>query len=265
MMKITKRNGETADVKFDQITDRLEFLSKEGYWGEKLNIDPVVIAQEVCSLIYDGITTSDLDEFTAKTSASMFLKDPDYEQLAGRIIVNNHIKNTNESFRANVHNLFLAGLVSEELDDVASKYENVIDSFIDLKRDYLIGYFGFNSLYKSYLINHKGDHYERPQHMFMRVAIGIHGSDMKSVETTYNSLSLKYYTHATPTLFNAGTKYPQMSSCFLIGTEDSIEGIFKTMSDVALISKWAGGIGVHVSNIRANGSYISKTGVQVME
>ena len=258
-MKVVKRNGETVDVRFDQIIDRLEFLANPGCWGGQLCTDPVFIAKEVCSLVYDGITTSDLDEFTAKTSASMFLKDPDYDILAGRIIINNHIKNTPRSFLETVEKLFKKELVSEELVSIATTRKKFIDSIIVPERDYSISYFGFKSLERSYLL--KTDEVcERPQYLFMRVAIGISGDDIDSIKKVYDSLSLKYYTHATPTLFNAGTKYPQMSSCFLIGTEDSIEGIFKTMADVAQISKWAGGIGIHISNIRSNGSYISKTG-----
>ena len=231
-----------------------------------MNIDAGLLATKVIGLIYDGITTSELDEFTASTSASMSLYNPDYEELASRLIIHNHHKNTHESFTVSM--FMLNKYISDEIIELCMHYKNEIDAMIVHERDYLINYFGFNTLLKSYLLKDNNKTIERPQYLFMRVALGIHITQpvskittetFQKIKNTYDLLSNKYFTHATPTLFNAGTKYPQMSSCYLIGTEDSVEGIYKTISDVAMISKWAGGVGVHISNIRTNGSNISKT------
>jgi ribonucleoside-diphosphate reductase subunit M1 len=262
-MRVIKRNGVQCDVEFDEITRKIKTLAEK---EPKLDIDSPKIAMEVISLIYDGITTSELDEFTASTSASMSLYNPDYEELASRLIINNHHKNTSDSFCETMQ--ILNNYISDDILNICEKNKEIIDSLIDYSRDYLISYFGFNTLNKSYLLKFNKKTVERPQHLFMRVAIGIHGNFIfddnciKKIKNTYDLLSTKYFTHATPTLFNAGTKYPQMSSCYLIGTEDSVDGIYKTISDVALISKWAGGVGVHVSNIRASGAIISKTNGQ---
>ena len=262
-MRVVKRNGIECDIEFDEITRKIKTLAEK---QPKLDIDSAKLAIEVISLIYDGITTSELDEFTASTSASMSLYNPDYEELASRLIINNHHKNTTDSFCESMK--ILENYISDDLLTICEKYKEKIDSLIDYSRDYLISYFGFNTLIKSYLLKVNKKTVERPQHLFMRVALGIHGNlnfdenCIKKVKNTYDLLSTKYFTHATPTLFNAGTKYPQMSSCYLIGTEDSVDGIYKTISDVALISKWAGGVGVHISNIRASGSLISKTNGQ---
>ena len=259
-MRVIKRNGTECDVEFDEITRKIKKLAEK---QPKLDIDAPKLAIEVISLIYDGITTSELDEFTASTSASMSLYNPDYEELASRLIINNHHKNTSDSFCESMR--ILKDYISDDLLTICENNKEIIDNLIDYSRDYLISYFGFNTLIKSYLLKANKKSVERPQHLFMRVAIGIHGNVnfdencIKKIKNTYDLLSTKYFTHATPTLFNAGTKYPQMSSCYLIGTEDSVDGIYKTISDVALISKWAGGVGVHVSNIRASGSLISKT------
>lgn len=259
-MKVIKRNGDKCEVEFDEITRKIKTLAE---MNPKLNIDYPKLAIEVISLIYDGITTSELDEFTASTSASMSLYNPDYEELASRLIINNHQKNTSNSFCETMQTL--NNYISDDILKICEKNKSKIDNLIDYSRDYLISYFGFNTLIKSYLLKLNKKTIERPQHLFMRVAIGIHGNlefnddCINKVKNTYNLLSTKYFTHATPTLFNAGTKFPQMSSCYLIGTEDSVDGIYKTISDVALISKWAGGVGVHVSNVRASGSLISKT------
>jgi ribonucleoside-diphosphate reductase alpha chain len=261
-MKVIKRNGESAEVRFDQITDRLKFLAGHKF-GKQLDIDAPYIAQKVCTSIYNGISTSELDEYTASVCANLALENIDYEHLASRISINNHQKNTSAFYSDVVQKLWECNpkpLISKELKDFVEKNREVVDKIIVPERDYLINYFGFKTLQRSYLLKVSGKIVERPQHLFLRVAIGIHGDDIEAIKITYNSLSEKYYTHATPTLFNAGTEYPQMSSCFLIGTEDSVQGIYKTISDVALISKWAGGVGVHISNIRAKDSYIAKTG-----
>jgi ribonucleoside-diphosphate reductase alpha chain len=258
-MKVVKRNGKTNEMELDQITDRIKRISDVKSYGPKLDIDPIYISKEVCSLLYDGITTSELDEFTASISANMILKNPDYEILASRIIINNHIKNTSGVFSESIIALHSYGLISDTILNIVKVNKEFLDGIIVEDRDYSLSYFGFKTLEKSYLL--KTDKViERPQGLFLRVALGIHFDNLEKVKETYDDISLKYYTHATPTLFSACTRYPQMSSCFLIGTEDSVEGIFKTISDVGLISKWAGGIGVHISNIRANDSYISSTG-----
>ena len=262
-MRVIKRDGTETEVQFDEITNKIKVLAQK---EPVLNIDAGLLATKVIGLIYDGITTSELDEFTASTSASMSLYNPDYEELASRLIINNHHKNTHESFTVSM--FMLNKYISDEIIELCMHYKNEIDAMIVHERDYLINYFGFNTLLKSYLLKDNNKTIERPQYLFMRVALGIHITQpvsaittetFQKIKNTYDLLSNKYFTHATPTLFNAGTKYPQMSSCYLIGTEDSVEGIYKTISDVAMISKWAGGVGVHISNIRANGSNISKT------
>jgi len=260
-MKVITRSGQQEDVKFDLITDKIKFLSEENsIWGEKLNVEPVFIAQNICGLIYDGVTTAELDDFSANLSATYFKNDPDYLILAGRIAINNHHKNTEKNFTNAMKKLNEKDIISDKLLKIAEENKEIIETIIDYDRDYLISYFGFQSLKKSYLLKYEGEVLERPQHLFMRVAISIHGENLYMVKNVYNSLSMKYYTHATPTLFNAGTKNEQLSSCFLIGTEDSVEGLYKTASDMALISKWSGGIGVHITNVRAKDSYINKTG-----
>ncbi len=260
-MKVITRSGQQEDVKFDLITDKIKFLSEENsIWGKKLNVEPVFIAQNICGLIYDGVTTAELDDFSANLSATYFKNDPDYLILAGRIAINNHHKNTEKNFTNVMKKLNEKDIISDKLLKIAEENKEIIETIIDYDRDYLISYFGFQSLKKSYLLKYEGEVLERPQHLFMRVAISIHGENLYMVKNVYNSLSMKYYTHATPTLFNAGTKNEQLSSCFLIGTEDSVEGLYKTASDMALISKWSGGIGVHITNVRAKDSYINKTG-----
>tara|TARA_E500000178_G_C17035741_1_gene763283 strand:- start:1794 stop:4346 length:2553 start_codon:yes stop_codon:yes gene_type:complete len=259
-MRVIKRNGDNVDVEFDEITRKIKNLSKK---VPELNIDASILAREVIALIYDGITTSELDIFTASTSAAMAINNPDYEELASRLIINNHHKNTNSSFCETM--LKLDKYISDDILFLCKNYKEILDNIIKHENDYLISYFGFNTLYKSYLLKLDNNVIERPQYLYLRVALCIHGTnnltddDLNKIKNTYNLLSNKYFTHATPTLFNAGTKYPQMSSCYLIGTEDSVEGIYKTIGDVAMISKWAGGVGVHISNIRADGSKIKKT------
>jgi ribonucleoside-diphosphate reductase alpha subunit len=261
-MRVIKRDGTETEVEFDEITRKIKSLAQK---EPKLNIDSADLARNVIGMIYDGITTSELDEFTASTAATMSLYNPDYEELASRLIMNNHHKNTNDSFTETI--LMFDNYIDTNILTFCKSNKEQIDNIIDHSRDYLISYFGFNTLYKSYLLKVNKKPIERPQYLFLRVALGIHYNDSSNsvldtfakIKNTYDLLSLKYFTHATPTLFNAGLKYPQMSSCYLIGTEDSVEGIYKTISDVAMISKWAGGVGVHISNIRATGSIISKT------
>ena len=269
-MRVIKRNGEECDIEFDEIVRKIKQLAIMKNLT-KLNIDAGKLTHDVIALIYDGITTSELDEFTASTAASLSLYNNDYNILAGRIIANNHIKNTPFSFTEAM--LKLDYIVSDSILKLCHEVPEKLNSIICEEHDYLISYFGFTTLYKSYLLRRKEVDskkikkvIERPQYLFLRVALGIHvneedpnSTDFVKVKNTYDLLSTKCMTHATPTLFNAGTNFSQMSSCFLIGTEDSVTGIYKTISDVAQISKWAGGIGVHISNIRAQNSLIAKT------
>lgn len=268
-MKVITRSGQKEPVKFDLITNKITALASEckdytslGIPWKKLNVDPVFIAQKICSLIYDGITTAQLDDFSASFSATLFKKEPDYLILASRIAINNHHKNNKITFTELCNKLYKTGILSEEFINYVNEGDNgqFFEEIIFEQRDYNISYFGFKSLEKSYLLKTKDGYQETPQYLFMRVAIAIHMGNRDMIKNVYNSLSEKYYTHATPTLFNAGTNYQQLSSCFLLGTEDSVEGLYKTAADMAKISKWAGGIGVHISNVRAKDSHINKTG-----
>ena len=261
-MRVIKRNGEMEDVSFDKVLNRLKNLSSG------LTIDVSEIAQKVCSRIYDGVKTFELDELAAYLCSSMSIEHPDYSLLASRIIISNHHKNTSPSFSETIqvlynnvdnHNNHIP-LVSEELYNIVIKNKEKLNTYIDYQRDYLFDYFGFKTLERAYLIRVNKKIVERPQHMWMRVAIGIHGNDIKDVLQTYDLMSKKYFTHATPTLFNAGTNRPQLSSCFLCSiNEDSVSGIFDSLKEVALISKYAGGIGLHIHQIRGNGSHIRGT------
>ncbi|MDC0231416.1 ribonucleoside-diphosphate reductase subunit alpha [Aureispira] len=261
-MKVQKRNGKFEEVKFDKITERIAPFCKD------LIIDPIEISQKIVSRIHNNITTIELDDLTCQLCAGMSLIHPDYQKLASRICINNHQKNTSDKYSTVIINLqknkdILGNncpLLSDELVSIVEKNAEVIDNMIDYNRDYNIDFFGFKTLERAYLM-HLEDKtiLERPQHMWMRVAIGIHGNNLSKVKETYDYLSQGYFTHATPTLFHAGTPRPQMSSCFLHGTSDSVHGIYDTIKRCAVISKWAGGIGVHISNIRAAKSYIRGT------
>jgi len=261
-MKVIKRNGEYEDVSFDKVLMRLKNLSND------LTINVSELAQKVCSRIYDGVKTCELDEMAAYLCSSMSLNNPEYNTLASRIIISNHHKNTSPSFSETIITLYnnkdihnnSYPLVSDELYNIVSKNKEKLNTYIDYQRDYLFDYFGFKTLERAYLIKVDKKIIERPQHMWMRVAIGIHGNDIKDVLQTYDLLSKKYFTHATPTLFNSGTKRPQLSSCFLCSiNDDSISGIYDSLKEMALISKYAGGIGVHIHQVRGKGSYIRGT------
>ena len=261
-MRVIKRNSEMEDVSFDKVLNRLKNLSSG------LTIDVSEIAQKVCSRIYDGVKTYELDELAAYLCSSMSIEHPDYSLLASRIIISNHHKNTSPSFSETIQTLYnnldnhnnSIPLVSEELYNIVNKNKEKLNTCIDYQRDYLFDYFGFKTLERAYLLRVDKKIIERPQHMWMRVAIGIHGNDIKEVLQTYELLSKKYFTHATPTLFNAGTNRPQLSSCFLCSiNDDSVAGIFDSLKEVALISKYAGGIGLHIHQIRGNGSQIRGT------
>jgi len=268
-MRVKKRNGELEDIEFDKIMSRIRKIGQEV--NIQLNYSALVI--KVIDQLYDKIETKKIDELAAEQCASLSTQHSDYTTLASRIIISNHIKNTCSSFFSVVNELYefknIHGinkpLVSEELFEFTKKYSNEIDNMIDYKRDYLIDYFGFKTLERSYLYRIGNRIVERIQHMWMRVSIGIHGNlenenSLQLVKESYDLMSQKYFTHATPTLFNAGTPRPQLSSCYLIAMEDdSLDGIYNTLKDCAMISKWAGGIGLHIHNIRAKGSHIQGT------
>jgi len=270
-MSVVKRNGECETVSFDKILRRIKRIGKEV--DIKLNFTS--LAMKVIDQLYDGISTTKIDELTADQCASMASIHPDYNVLAGRIVVSNHMKNTGNSFVDTMIQLYEfkdkqgnnSPLVSDDLYDFLLDFGDEVEAMILYDRDYLIDYFGFKTLERSYLMKINGKTVERPQHMWMRVAIGIHGhgkatyeQDLVLIKETYDLMSQKYFTHATPTLFNCGTPRPQLSSCFLIAMEeDSIEGIYNTLKDCALISKMAGGIGLHIHNVRATGSHIRGT------
>ena len=267
-MRVQKRNGSLEEVSFDKILNRIKKLGHEA----NIHINYSSLVMKVIDQLYDSIPTSKIDELAAEQCASLSTLHPDYGALAARIVISNHHKNTDPRFSdiittlynfKDVHNQHFP-LVSSALYEFVSLHTQEIDSIIVDDRDYLIDYFGFKTLERAYLFKYNGQIIERPQHMWMRVAIGIHGTNqdnaLQLVKETYDLMSQKFFTHATPTLFNAGTPRPQMSSCYLIAMEDdSIEGIYSTLKDCAHISKWAGGIGLHIHNIRAKSSHIQGT------
>lgn len=265
-MFVTKRDGKQEQVSFDKVLNRIALLCNH---PTRINdhVNPYEIAQKVCSRIFNGVLTSQLDELAAQLCSSMMVDDPDYGVLATRIIVSNHHKNTLDSFSENVKNLHgnAIKLISDSIVDIVSDpiLALKIDSSIDYDRDYSFDYFGFKTLEKAYLLKINGVVAERPQQMFMRVALGIHGRDVNRALETYNLMSQKYFIHATPTLFNAGTPHPQNSSCYLLNLEsDSIEGIYNSLKECALISKYAGGIGMHIHHVRSKNSVIRGTNGQ---
>lgn len=265
-MYVIKRDGRQESVHFDKITARLKKLS---YGLNPEHCEPVLVAQKVCMGVYKGVTTSQLDELAAETAAAMTANHPDYAILAARIAVSNLHKNTKKSFSETVKDMYFhvngesnlkAPLIADDVYDVIMKNAARLDSEIIYDRDFDYDYFGFKTLERSYLLKVNGRVVERPQHMLMRVAVGIHKSDIEAVLKTYHTMSQRWFTHASPTLFNAGTARPQLSSCFLVCMkEDSIEGIYDTLKECAVISKSAGGIGLSVHNIRATSSYIRGT------
>ena len=266
-MKVKKRNGSLEQMKYDKITRRISALCSD------LNldyVDPTYITLKVTQGIYDEITTTELDTLAAETAASMTTTHPDYAKLAGRLAVTNLHKTTPKKFSQAIKELYSfieprtgkeSSLISDDLYEFVMKNKSVIDGAVVQERDFDFDYFGFKTLERSYLLKISGKIVERPQYMYMRVAMGICDGDINEGIRIYNDLSQHFYTHATPTLFNAGTRRPQMSSCFLIGNKgDDINSLFDTVKDVANISKWAGGIGLHVHDVRAKGSYIKGTG-----
>ena len=264
-MYVVKRDGHKEPVMFDKITDRIKKLC----YGLNDMVDAVKVAMRVIEGLYDGVTTSELDNLAAETAASMTVSHPDYAQLAARIAISNLHKNTNKSFSETMSEMYhyvnprtnqAAPLISDEVHQVIQENAAFLDSHIIYTRDFNYDYFGFKTLERSYLLRINGKIVERPQHMLMRVAVGIHLNDMDAAIETYELMSKKFFTHATPTLFNAGTPKPQMSSCFLLTMkDDSIDGIYDTLKQTAKISQSAGGIGLAIHNVRATGSYIRGT------
>ena len=264
-MYVVKRDGHKEPVMFDKITDRIKKLC----YGLNDMVDAVKVAMRVIEGLYDGVTTSELDNLAAETAASMTVTHPDYALLAARIAISNLHKNTKKSFSETMNDMFHyvnprtgqeAPLISDEVHKVIMDNATFLDSHVIYNRDFNYDYFGFKTLERSYLLKINGKIAERPQHMLMRVAVGIHLNDLDSVIETYELMSKKFFTHATPTLFNAGTPKPQMSSCFLLAMQDdSIDGIYDTLKQTAKISQSAGGIGLSVHNVRATGSYIRGT------
>jgi len=264
-MDVVKRNGRKEPVIFDKITSRISQLC----YGLNGLVDPVRVAMRVIEGLYDGVTTSELDNLAAEIAATMTTTHPDYAKLAARISVSNLHKNTKKSFSETMKDLYeyvnprnskKAPLLSDEVYEIINKNADLLDSSLLYNRDFDYDYFGFKTLERSYLLKLSGQIAERPQHMLMRVSIGIHMNDIASAVKTYDLMSKKFFTHATPTLFNSGTPKPQMSSCFLLSMkEDSIDGIYDTLKNTAKISQSAGGIGLSIHNVRATGSYIAGT------
>jgi ribonucleotide reductase alpha subunit len=275
-MFVIKRNGSFEEVNFNKVVQRLKFISSEPFPLTEINVH--TLAQTVIQGLHNNIQTRDIDIYSANMCASMSIKNHQYGVLAGRIIIHNHHKNTLTSFKDKMDKLYLrkdkhgniCPLLDEKFYKFVLKNQKEIENRIDYSRDFLLDYFSFKTLERSYLLKLDNEIIERPQDMFMRVAIFIHMNPkliskektrptLERIFETYDLMSNKYFTHATPTLFNAGTNRPGMLSCFLLGTEDSLEGILKTVSDCAQISKWAGGIGFHISNWRSRGALIRGT------
>ena len=264
-MFVAKRDGRKEPIMFDKITARIRKLN----YGLNPLVDPVRVAMRVIEGLYDGVTTSELDNLAAEIAATMTTTHPDYAKLAARISVSNLHKNTKKSFSETMEDLYTyvnprtgkkAPLLSEEVYNIIKKNADKLDSSIIYNRDFGYDFFGFKTLERSYLLKLNGQIVERPQHMLMRVSIGIHLNDIESALETYELMSKRYFTHATPTLFNSGTPKPQMSSCFLLAMkDDSIDGIYDTLKQTAKISQSAGGIGLSIHNVRATGSYIAGT------
>lgn len=266
MVNIIKRNGKKEAVNVEKIISRIE---KQCYNLDSKYIVPFEVAQKVIEGIYDGVSSRQLDELAAETAAALTTKHPDYALLASRLAVSALHKDTKKSFSDTIKELYnhvdkfsskKTPLIAKDVYDVIMQNAELLDSAIVYNRDFNYDYFGYKALQKSYLLKINGKTVERPQHLIMRVALGIHLNDIESALHTYNLISEGYFTHATPTLFNAGTPRPQMSSCFLLDIiDDSIGGIYQTLGKIAEISKNAGGIGVAVSKIRAKGSHIRGT------
>jgi len=256
-MEVIKRDGTKQPILFDKISERIRKLA---HMEPRLSIDIPRLVIQIINQLHDQISTSKIDELTAQECASQCANHPDFGVLAGRIVISNLHKNTSASFYEVVCALDAAGRISDQYAASVYEFASSYQCMIDYSRDYLFDYFGYKTLERAYLLKVDDKIVERPQHMWMRVAISLHGTNLAKVQEAYNLMSQLYYTHATPTLFNAGTKHQQLSSCFLVAMQsDSIEGIYDTLKDCALISKWAGGIGIHIHNIRASNTTIHGT------
>lgn len=265
-MFVVKRDGRAESVHFDKITSRVARLC---YGLDPAYVDPILVTKKVVQGVYQGVTTAELDELAAETAAHLTSVHPDFGLLAARIAVSNLHKSTLKSFSATCKRLYCyieprtgkaAPMLADDVFDFVAANADRLNSTIVYDRDFGYDYFGFKTLEYSYLLKINGEIVERPQHMLMRVSCGLHCGDIEAAIETYNLMSQRWFTHATPTLFNSGTRCPQLSSCFLLSMfEDSIEGIYETLKSCAMISKQAGGIGVAISNIRAAGSYIRGT------
>jgi len=260
---VIKRSGKKEVISFDKILNRIKKIGKN-----ELDVNYTSLTVKIIDRLYPNIPTSMIDELTAQQCASLATKHPDYGILASRVLISNHQKNTDQNFFKITKQLYNfkdvndknVSLISKKYFNVIKQNKSIIQGWLDYDRDFLLDYFGFKTLERAYLMKINKVIVERPQHMWMRVSIGIHGDDLKRAKETYDYMSQKFFTHATPTLFNAGTPRSQLSSCYLIGMEeDSIAGIYSTLTDCALISKWAGGIGLHIHNIRSTGSHIRGT------
>lgn len=263
-MYVIKRDGRKEVISFDKILHRIKRIGSE----KDIKINYSALVMKIIDQLYTNIETTKIDELLAEQCASQITSHTDYATLASRVIISNYHKKTTASFSETMTKLYMfkdihgchSPIISEAVYNICSKYANTVDDMIVHERDYLLDFFGFKTLERAYLFKIHGNHIERPQHLWMRVAIGIHGDNFERVKETYDLMSEKYFTHATPTLFNAGTPRPQLSSCYLIAMEDdSIDGIYNTLKDCATISKYAGGIGLHIHNIRAAGTHIRGT------
>jgi len=266
-MRVLKRNGQYEEVSFDKILNRIKSLSQGSEFNLKLSIDETLIAQKVVQEIYDGVKTTELDELSSQISIAMYSKNPEFKILASRIVVSNHHKNTKDTFSEKIEELYNyhsngqhKPLIAEYMYQLVIQNRVEIDSVIDYQKDYDFDFFGFKTLEKSYLYKTDGKIVERPQDMLMRVSLSIHRDNLKEAFVNYDLMSKHYFTHATPTLYNAGSNREQFASCFLLTMkEDSISGIYDTLKDCALISKHAGGIGLSIHDIRAKDSHIAGT------
>ncbi len=269
-MRVLKRNGQYEEVSFDKILNRIKALSQGSEFNLKLSIDETLIAQKVVQEIYDGVKTTELDELSSQISIAMYSKNPEFKILASRIVISNHHKNTLNKFSEKIEELYNyhskgqhKPLIAEYMYQLVMKHRTEIDSAIDYHKDYDFDFFGFKTLEKSYLYKTDNKIVERPQDMLMRVSLAIHRNNLKEALNNYDLMSKHYFTHATPTLYNAGSNREQFASCFLLTMkEDSIAGIYDTLKDCALISKYAGGIGLSIHDIRAKDSHIAGTNGQ---
>ena len=264
-MRVKKRDGSFQEVSFDKVINRLKSLCEMAPQLHK--IDVTEIAQKVCARIYDGVSTGELDELAAEQCTQKSVDHIEYSKLASRIIISNNHKTTSPSFSETVYILYnnkdVHGkpypLISKKIYEFIMENKVKFNDCIDYSRDYNFDYFGFKTLEKAYLMKIDNVIIERVQHLIMRVSIGIHSDSVKDALETYDLISSKYFTHATPTLFHSGTPRPQLLSCFLLGVEDSVGGMYKAISDCAQISKWAGGIGLHIHDIRGDNARIRST------